>query len=63
MSVDVETQVVLGNAVELALRINQELINNVLPDVVGEANLTEEVLMSLIETRVQHKLQDYLGGV
>ena len=60
MSTDVETQVVLGNATELALRISQGLLTSILPNEVTGTELNESVLISLIESRIQYNLSKYL---
>ena len=60
MSTDVETQVVLGNATELALRISQGLLTSILPNEVAGTELNENVLISLIESRIQYNLSKYL---
>lgn len=60
MSTDVETQVVLGNATELALRISQGLLTSILPNEVAGTELNESVLISLIESRIQYNLSKYL---
>lgn len=60
MSTAVETQVVLGNATELALRISQGLLTSILPNEVAGTELNESVLISLIESRIQYNLSKYL---
>ena len=60
MSTDVETQVVLGNATELALRISQGLLTSILPNEVAGTELNESVLISLIESKIQYNLSKYL---
>ena len=60
MSTDVETQVVLGNTTELALRISQGLLTSILPNEVAGTELNESVLISLIESRIQYNLSKYL---
>lgn len=60
MSTDVETQVVLGNATELALRISQGLLTSILPNEVAGTELNESILISLIESRIQYNLSKYL---
>lgn len=60
MSTDIETQVVLGNATELALRISQGLLTSILPSEVAGNELNESVLISLIESRIQYNLSKYL---
>lgn len=60
MSTDIESQVVLGNATELALRISQGLLTSILPSEVAGNELNESVLISLIESRIQYNLSKYL---
>jgi len=60
MSTDIESQVVLGNATELALRISQGLLTSILPSEVAGTELNESVLISLIESRIQYNLSKYL---
>lgn len=61
MSQIVETQVVMGNASQLALSIVQEVIGNECADKVGGVQMNEGILLNMIESVMQRCIARKLG--
>lgn len=55
---NLETQVVLGNAAQLAVSIVQEVLGNETSTSVEGCDLTRDVCLSMIESRIEENLNN-----
>lgn len=63
MSVDkqIETEVVLANAAQMALSIVREVLGNEASDSVNGVEITDDVALSMISVRLQSNMKIHLG--
>lgn len=63
MSVDkqIETEVVLANAAQMALSIVREVLGNEASDSVNGVEITDDVALSMISARLQSNMKIHLG--
>ena len=63
MSVDkqIETEVVLANAAQMALSIVREVLGNEASDSVNGVEITDDVALSMISARLQGNMKIHLG--
>ena len=63
MSVDkqIETEVVLANAAQMALTIVREVLGNEASDSVNGVEITDDVALSMISARLQSNMKIHLG--
>lgn len=63
MSVDkqIETEVVLANAAQMALSIVREVLGNEASDSVNGVEITDDVALSMISARLQNNMKIHLG--
>ena len=64
MSVDkqIETEVVLANAAQMALSIVREVLGNEASDSVNGVEITDDVALSMISARLQSNMKIQLGA-
>lgn len=63
VSKECETQIVLGNAVELSAAIIRGVLGNEVSDSITGVDLTDAALVSMINARIQTRLGTHLGEV